>query len=210
MGIFSPLFAWEVNNGYSFPLEEGDLPAPRKKPAKKRATPASRKRAARSRRSTEVRTKKACTSQRMIPGLPARFDVAITVAGPQREIAEAVAVALRKRGLTVFYDRFYTEALWGVNLADCFDQIFRMRSRYCLMFVSRDYARREWTNHERQMAIARAISERGNAYILPVQLDDTVLPGLPPTIGYLPLADYETKEIVALVVKKVRAGRRRR
>ena len=35
-----------------------------------------------------------------------------------------------------------------------------------------------------------SIQEKGNEYILPIRIDDTELPGLPPTIGCLRLKDY--------------------
>jgi hypothetical protein len=141
----------------------------------------------------------------VLDSLPASFDVAITFAGPDRPIAERAARALRRRGLTVFYDRFYEEELWGVHLPDLFGEIFTERSRFCLMFVSKAYATREWPDHERQMAIARSIRQRGSGYILPVQLDKTVLKGMPPTIGYLSRKEYDISDIVRMVVKKVRA-----
>lgn len=76
------------------------------------------------------------------------------------------------------------------------------------MFVSRAYADREWTNHERQSALARAMKERGKTYVLPIRVDDTDLPGLPPTVGYVSLRDRSIEEIADLLVKKVRNNRR--
>lgn len=141
--------------------------------------------------------------------LPAAFDVAITVAGPEREFARALAQHLEAAGLAVFYDEFYPEHLWGQNLADAFDDIFRKKSRFCVMFVSRASADREWTNHERQSALARALKERGKAYVLPVRVDDTELPGLPSTIGWLSLRELGIDKIARLLVIKVRNARSR-
>ena len=73
----------------------------------------------------------------------------------------------------------------GKDLAITFDEIFRKRSRYCVVFVSHEYRDRIWTLQEMRSALARAVEEKGNEYILPVRIDSTELPGLQPTIAYL-------------------------
>ncbi|MGA7950266.1 MAG: TIR domain-containing protein, partial [Thiobacillaceae bacterium] len=83
-----------------------------------------------------------------------------------------------------------------------FDEIYRKRSRYCVIFVSKDYKERMWTNHERQSAQARAVTERGREYILPVRVDGTELDGMPPTIGYVPVSKG-IDTIGQLLVKKL-------
>ena len=51
--------------------------------------------------------------------------------------------------------------------------------RFCVVIVSQDYVNGEWTNHERQSAVERAIKERGREYILPVKVSaDIELPGV--------------------------------
>jgi hypothetical protein len=118
---------------------------------------------------------------------PGHFDVAISFAGSERTHAEDLAKMLTAAGFSVFYDDFYPEYLWGKNLVETFDEIYRKRSRYCVMFISKEYRERAWTNHERRSAQARALSEKGNEYILPIRVDDTEIPGLPPTVGYIPI-----------------------
>jgi hypothetical protein len=119
---------------------------------------------------------------------PLYFDVAISFAGTERPQAEELANLLKAAGHSVFYDEFYPEYLWGKNLVDTFDEIFRKRARYCVVFVSKEYNDRVWTNHERQSAQARALTEKGKDYILPIKVDETELTGMPPTLGYMPLS----------------------
>ncbi len=133
-----------------------------------------------------------------------RYDVAMSFAGSERPKAEALAKYLRDAGLEVFYDNFYPEQLWGKDLAALFDRIYRKESRFCLMFVSAEYATRIWTTHERRSALARMVQEKGDEYILPIKVDDTDLDGLPPTIGYLSLANYSMDQIGTLLLKKLR------
>jgi hypothetical protein len=141
--------------------------------------------------------------------MPENFDVAITVARPDRKHAKQLAERLRQAGVEVFYDELYPEHLWGQNLIDTFDGIFRLRSKFCVMFISKEYALREWTNHERRSALARALKEKGSSYILPIRIDDTELAGLPPTVSYMSLDEYTIDQIGDFLVKKIRAAKRR-
>lgn len=70
------------------------------------------------------------------------------------------------------------------------------------MFVSRNYAERVWTNHERQAAQARALRESNVEYILPVRLDDTEVPGLLPSTAYVE-SNIGTRAICNLVLEKL-------
>jgi hypothetical protein len=72
-----------------------------------------------------------------------------------------------------------------------------------VILVSREYLEREWTVHERQSAVARQITERGNEYILPVKIHEVELPGVPPTIGYLALDTYPIDEIAQILLRKL-------
>jgi hypothetical protein len=132
-----------------------------------------------------------------------QYDVAISFAGSERSLAEELAKRLKDAGRSVFYDRFYPEQLWGKDLPATFDRIYRKDSRFCVIFVSRDYAEREWTYLERRSAVARAVVERGREYILPIEVEPVELDGIPPTIGYLNLKSYSIEQIADLLMKKL-------
>ena len=135
---------------------------------------------------------------------PSDFDVAISVSGPDKQYARELAEHVRAEGFSVFYYEFYPEFLWGKDLTITFDEIFRKRSRFCVMFVSRNYRDRVWTTHEMRSALARAIEQKGNEYILPVRIDNTELEGLLPTISYLTI-DLGIPKIAELLMKKLRS-----
>lgn len=134
---------------------------------------------------------------------PERFDVAISFAGSERTYADALAHSVQDANFDVFYDDFYKAALWGKDLPVFFDEIYRKRSRFCVIFVSKEYAERMWTNHERQSAQARAIEQHGSEYILPVKVDGSDLPGMPNTIAYLSLSDHTIDEIAQMLIQKL-------
>lgn len=149
----------------------------------------------------EKRTERPKTSSKLSGA--STFDVAISFAGTDRESAEKLATLLKEAGFSVFYDEFYPEYLWGKNLVDTFDEIFRKRARYCVIFISKEYNDRVWTNHERQSAQARALKEKGKEYILPIKVDDTELKGMPPTIGHVALTEGIEK-IAEMLIKKLK------
>jgi hypothetical protein len=67
--------------------------------------------------------------------------------------------------------------LWGKDLYEHLDYIYGRAARYCVLFISNDYAKKVWTTHERRSAQARALEEH-EEYILPARFDDTEVPAL--------------------------------
>jgi hypothetical protein len=116
-----------------------------------------------------------------------QYDVALSFAGENRPIVEQLAVLLEAEGLVVFYDNFKKSDLWGRDLFQHLDDVYANQARFCVIFVSEAYAKKAWTNHELKSAQSRAFLQKNEAYILPVRLDDTEIPGIRPTMGYLDL-----------------------
>lgn len=131
-----------------------------------------------------------------------RYDVALSFAGENRAYVQSVAEALVNAGIKVFYDDFEKVTLWGKNLYEYLQDVYKNKARYCVMFISEHYARKRWTTHERQSAQARAFAE-SEEYILPARFDDTEIPGLNPTIGYLDLRKISPLELARIIVLKL-------
>ena len=130
------------------------------------------------------------------------YDVAISFAGEQRREAEAIAARLRGAGVSVFYDAYEQADLWGKNLYDHLATVYQHSARYCMMLVSAAYAAKVWTNQERQSAQARALTQK-TEYILPVRFDDTDIPGLLHTTGYVDFAQHGVDGIADLLLQKL-------
>jgi hypothetical protein len=135
-----------------------------------------------------------------------KYDVALSFAGEQRTEVELVARALRAVNLNVFYDDYEKSNLWGKDLYVHLSDVYQNQARYCIIFASKEYQQKNWTNHERQSAQARALSEKGNEYILPVRFDDTDIPGLPRTIGYLDFRHEGARGICEAFLQKIGAS----
>jgi CheY-like chemotaxis protein len=129
------------------------------------------------------------------------YDVALSFAGADRRWASALADSLLSRGLRVFYDEYEKANLWGKDLVQHLDEVYRLRARCCIVLASSDYASSIWTNHELKSALARSLIDN-EEYLLPVRLDDTALPGLRPTVGYVSLASVADVERIADLVSE--------
>jgi hypothetical protein len=130
------------------------------------------------------------------------YDVCLSFAGEDRAYVEAVAAELCDRGISVFYDKYEEAALWGKNLYQHLDDVYRHKARYCVIFVSAAYATKAWAKHELASAQARAIAEN-REYVLPVRLDATVIPGLPPVVAYIDARSHVPVELAELIASKL-------
>jgi hypothetical protein len=130
------------------------------------------------------------------------YDVAFSFAGEDRKCVEQIAEILHQIGIRIFYDKYERADLWGRDLYVHLDDVYRNKSRFCVLFISKHYKRKLWANHERESAQARAFKTRGE-YILPVRLDDTKIPGVRSTRGYIDLREVSADEVAHLIVKKL-------
>lgn len=130
------------------------------------------------------------------------YDIAISFAGEDRNIAVKIADSLSKRDVRVFYDAYEKVDLWGTNLYDHLTEIYSKKAQFCLIIISEHYARKLWTNIERQAAQARAFTEN-EVYILPLKLDNTEIKGILSTVGYLNFKDYSISDIVTMLKRKL-------
>lgn len=130
------------------------------------------------------------------------YDIALSFAGEDRQTAQDLAEKLKEQGVNVFYDLHVQAELWGKDLYQHLQLIYRDKAQYCIIFVSEAYARKLWTRHELQQAQARAFKEN-REYILPLRLDDTEIPGLNHTVGYIDLRTTGLNKISDLILRKL-------
>jgi AbiJ-like protein/TIR domain-containing protein len=70
------------------------------------------------------------------------YEVVLSFAGEDRLYVERVAEFLQKHGVKLFYDRYEEVTLWGKDLAEHLDKVYRGSARYCVMFISENYAKK--------------------------------------------------------------------
>ena len=117
---------------------------------------------------------------------------------------ERVAQALQARGVRCFYDADEQIDLWGKYLAEELPRIYSEESAAVVVFISADYAGRDWTRLERRAAFSRAVTEAG-VYVLPARFDDSELPGLLPDVVSVDLRGRTPQQFAEMIAGKLAA-----
>ena len=92
-----------------------------------------------------------------------QWDVALSFAGAQRDYVRQVAEALKARGVSCFYDADEQPALWGRFLAEELPAIYGEQAAAVVMFVSAEYAARDWTGSSAGPRLTRRCGSGGVA-----------------------------------------------
>ena len=140
-----------------------------------------------------------------------RYDVALSFAGEDRDLASVLAHALRQRSISVFFDEFEKMAIWGKDLYEFLSDIYFSRADLCVVFISEAYAKKIWTKLELQSAQSRAIAE-DREYILPLQIDGTEVPTILRNVGCIDLRETPLEQVADFISRKVaeyRGGNKR-
>jgi hypothetical protein len=130
--------------------------------------------------------------------------VALSFAGAQRPYVDQVASALQAQGVRCFYDADEQIELWGKYLAEELPAIYGEQAAAVVVFVSAEYAARDWTRLERRAALNRAVRER-REYVLPARSDDTPLPGLLSDMVAVDLRGRTPQQFAAMISAKLAA-----
>ena len=130
------------------------------------------------------------------------YDIALSFAGENREYVHQVAILLRDSGVKVFYDLFEEANLWGKDLYEYLSDIYKNKALYTIMFISEHYGRKAWSTHERKSMQARAFQEN-QEYVLPARFDNTPIPGVLPTVGYISLTGRSPSAFAETIRKKL-------
>ncbi|MEV7042922.1 TIR domain-containing protein [Amycolatopsis sp. NPDC051061] len=127
------------------------------------------------------------------------YDIAVSFAAEDRELVRDVVTGLKEHDVKVFFDEDSTAETWGENLLKA---IYGRRARYAVLFISSHYVAKKWTTYERQAAQDRAFQQTAS-HILPVRIDDSDLPGLLSTVGYIDADFAGVRGIVDAVLRKL-------
>jgi hypothetical protein len=134
-----------------------------------------------------------------------KYDAALSFAGEDREYVEQVAAHLSNAGIKVFYDKFEEAELWGKDLYRHLSDVYGKKALVTVIFASKHYKKKLWTNRELQSAQARAF-ESNREYILPALFDKKVtIPGVLKTIGWISLWDRTPEQVADLIIAKLRS-----
>ena len=130
-----------------------------------------------------------------------KFKVGFSFAGEDRGFVEKVVQYLKNRGIDVFYDADYDIDMWGRNITNYLDDVYRDKCCFVVVFISKFYINKSWTNFEFDIIKDRWLMDRN--FILPVKLDETNWKGLSNSIGYVNASSMSADELGSKILKKI-------
>jgi hypothetical protein len=81
---------------------------------------------------------------------PSRYDFALSFAGSERNIAEALFANLREREVEVFYDKNEQHRILAADIEDYLRPIYQSDAQFVIVLLSKEYPKRIWTKIESQ------------------------------------------------------------
>lgn len=99
------------------------------------------------------------------------YDVAFSFAGEQRKfVSKVYKILTEKYGLNIYYDQNpeIQAKLGGKDLAEEFQKVYGEQSKCCVLFISKEYKEKYWTNHEKRSALTKALEKKATIYFLHV------------------------------------------
>jgi hypothetical protein len=97
-----------------------------------------------------------------------RYDFALSFAGANRPLAEAIASRLGEREVGVFYDFNEQHRILGVNVEEYLAPIYRSETIYVVPLLSSEYPTRIWTKFESDHFKDRF----GDGAVIPIRFND--------------------------------------
>lgn len=136
-----------------------------------------------------------------------RFRVALSFPGECRPVVLAVAEHLKGElgQESVFYDNDYVAELARPNLDLLLQRIYHRNSDLVVVFLSGDYASKEWCGLEWR-AIRDVIKQRRDATVMLLRLDQAQVSGLFGIDGYIDVANWSAAQIADAIVKRLRSN----
>jgi hypothetical protein len=106
------------------------------------------------------------------------WDVAISFAGENRELAAYISNQLEILDIHVFFDKLYEDNYLGQAWGAKFKSIFADQSGLVICLLDQNHERKIWPTFERDCFTPRVAAGE----VIPIFLDDTVFPGIPKDI----------------------------
>ena len=103
------------------------------------------------------------------------YDIAISFAGENRDIAEEIVHKLKMLDYEVFYDRLYESNYLGSSWSKEFERIFTSDSKYVVCILDKFHREKIWPTFERECFLEKVQYEE----VIPIFLDETIFPGIP-------------------------------
>lgn len=139
-----------------------------------------------------------------------RYDFALSFAGENRNLAEALAQELATRETSVFYDKNEQHRILGNDVEEYLAPIYRSESKFVVPLLSKDYPKKIWTKFESEQFKQRF----GEHSVIPIWYSDSS-PGIFDEsrrvggMSFDPKADFNSQleQIIAALAAKLEEER---
>jgi hypothetical protein len=106
------------------------------------------------------------------------YEIALSFAGENRELAKHLAEQLEILDARVFYDEYFEANFLGKAWSSEFKRIFSDASRLVVCLLDKCHLNKIWPTFEREYFTPRVVEES----VIPIYLDDTTFVGIPKDI----------------------------
>lgn len=130
------------------------------------------------------------------------YDVALSFAGEDRQIVSSIFDILKKKRIRIYFDQTAQSTMIGSDLRARLKEVYGKQSRYCVVFSSRDYARKEYTLLELETILERE-STKDPGCLIRVKLDSVTLPGYSDRRVFIDGQDTSAETIAQLILSKL-------
>lgn len=131
------------------------------------------------------------------------YDIAISYASEDAELAKELVIALKREGMKVFFAPSARAELIGERMTKVFPNTYGEQSRFVVAVLSESYMRKEWTRFELDAA-QKEETKRGRTCLLPFRVDDVKPEGLPSDKVVVDLREIELEQVSNDLVERVR------
>lgn len=126
-----------------------------------------------------------------------KYDVALSFAAEDRDVARKIAQALKKKHISVFFDESSSSELWGRDLYEHLNKIYT-ETKLCIVLFSKKYRDKQWTSFEWRNLMAHS-ANRASFAILPIHLDRSEVPTDIANVGYISWNSGSLPELTRVV-----------
>jgi hypothetical protein len=135
---------------------------------------------------------------------PRRFRVALSFPGEHRafveQVAEHLAYAVGRN--RVLYDKWFEAEFARTDLDIHLQRLYHDESELIAVFLCEEYERKDWCGLE--WRAIRDLIKRRRDIVMPLRFDNTEIPGLFSTDGYIWIGDRSPEDIADLILQRLR------
>lgn len=134
-----------------------------------------------------------------------KYDVAISVAEEDKDVAKQIVAALKKKSIPYYYYEDDTAGNWGEYIMNLTKDAYGKHARYILLITSRIYVEKYWSGVELQVAVSSFV--RGKPRVLQLRLDNTPVDSISKHQVYLEW-NNNPEEIAGILEEKIKRQKR--